>query len=183
MNKKILCFLAVIFILVCLSGAITGEEQPPQLIRLHVLANSDSAEDQALKLLVKDKVLAIMKDKFRNAANLEDSRMILLENLSLLENSAEEAIRAAGYNYPVQAIHGRFSFPTKYYGSFALPAGNYEAVRLVIGEGQGANWWCVLFPPLCIVDGKTTVEASAVTAKIKPAFKLAEVWREVVNML
>lgn len=195
MYKRIGFFLPLLLMFIVLISAISVESQLPPLIRLHVLANSDSAEDQELKYKVRDRVISVMKDKFSDSKSLEESRQILLESLPLLEDSAEEVIQAAGATYSVQAQHGEYDFPTKYYGSFALPAGRYEALRLVIGQGQGANWWCVLFPPLCIVDGKTIKDKPKADLtkeivdnipqgkiiKIKPAFKVVEVWKEVVS--
>jgi len=195
MHKRIFYFLNLILLLVCLISAISVETPLPPLIRLHVLANSDSPQDQALKYLVRDQVLAVMKDKFQDSQSVEESRQILLQSLPLLEEIAEKTLREAGTDYEVQAQHGLFDFPTKYYGNFALPAGRYEAVRLVIGQGQGANWWCVLFPPLCIVSGKTeAAEAKSEAAqeiveslpkgkviKVKPAFKVVELWEETIS--
>ena len=197
MHKRIFFFLTIFLMFGCLISAVSIESQLPPLIRLHVLANSDLPQDQALKYMVRDKVIDVMNEKFNNSQSLEESREILLQNLPLLEETAEETLQAAGANYSVQAQHGEFNFPTKYYGSFTLPAGRYEAVRLVIGQGQGANWWCVLFPPLCIVSGKTTNDGpQADTAKeiaenmpqgkivkVKPAFKVVEVWQDVVNKM
>lgn len=191
MKKKIFYGVAVLLMLVCLLSTVTVEEQIPPLIRLHVLANSDSSQDQALKLLVRDRVLNEMKDRFRKSKDLAESRQILLECLPLIEDIAEETLLTEGFDYDVKAMHGQYDFPTKNYGSFILPAGQYEAVRVVIGEGRGANWWCVLFPPLCLVNGKSVDKdsnedieeiakniKSGKQIKVKPAFKLVELWQE-----
>lgn len=127
-------------------------KDPDKLIRLHVLANSDSPQDQALKYKVRDSVVEYMTSKFSNSKSLEESRKILLDNLPELVAIAEKRLAEEGSQFTINIEHGNFQFPIKSYGTFVLPAGEYEAVRVVIGEGKGANWWCVLFPPLCFVD-------------------------------
>ncbi|MFY9175268.1 MAG: stage II sporulation protein R [Peptococcia bacterium] len=189
--KKIFYIVAVILMLVCLLSTVSIEEQIPPLIRLHVLANSDSARDQELKLLVRDQIISMMKEKFADSKNLAESREIVLACLPLIEEVAEKTLLTEGCNYTVQALYGQYDFPIRNYGGFILPAGKYEAVRVVIGEGEGANWWCVLFPPLCLVNGKTidTEENEDIEEiveniskdkkiKIKPAFKVVELWQE-----
>jgi stage II sporulation protein R len=126
------------------------------LIRLHVIANSDSPADQAVKYQVRDAIVGAMGEKFSRAGNAQEARLIVEENLDCIRQLAVEKVRSAGRDYPVTVELGRFSFPARtYHGSladFTLPAGNYEAVRVILGRGAGANWWCVLFPPLCFVD-------------------------------
>ncbi|MBF8982480.1 stage II sporulation protein R [Lutibacter sp. B2] len=125
-----------------------------QLIRFHVLANSDSPKDQALKLKVRDRIINEMNPKFEASSSLEESKEMITENIPGLEKIAREEIIGNGYDYDVKIALGDFPFPTKNYGSITLPAGNYQALRVEIGEAEGANWWCVLFPPLCFVDMK-----------------------------
>jgi stage II sporulation protein R len=122
------------------------------LVRLHVIANSDSAADQALKLKVRDAVIELMKDKLASSKNIDETRAIVNSNLNNIEKISSEVIRKNDRNYSVKATMGKYDFPTKTYGDIALPAGEYQALRVVIGNGAGANWWCVLFPPLCFVD-------------------------------
>jgi len=122
------------------------------LIRFHVIANSDSEEDQQLKRSVRDRVIEYMKVQLKDSGSLEHTKHIISNNLSNIVSIAEEAIADAGKNYKVKAELGSYPFPTKAYGDIVLPAGNYQALRVVIGKGEGANWWCVLFPPLCFVD-------------------------------
>ena len=181
MNKKKIVY-GVLIALICtgLVSSVAVELRPPALIRLHIIANSNSNEDQTLKYKVRDKVIKTMGEAFKEAKNLEESRRILLSNMYQLENSARAVLEEAGCQDNIEMHYGHFAFPTKYYGSFSLPAGRYEAVRLIIGEGQGANWWCVLFPPLCFVDGEITreVNSSAIeqkTIKIKPVFKIIDI--------
>ncbi|HEY8911510.1 MAG TPA: stage II sporulation protein R [Desulfosporosinus sp.] len=125
---------------------------PNQLIRFHVLANSDSDQDQALKRAVRDAILKEVSPQLATSQSLEESRLILKKIRPDMEEIGRSVVKAWGKNYTVHTEYGHFSFPTKSYGSLVLPAGDYEALRVVVGEGQGSNWWCVLFPPLCFVD-------------------------------
>lgn len=122
------------------------------LIRLHVVANSDSPQDQELKSEVRDAVLSYMNSEIKNSQDIEETRSIVLERLDEIASVAQNTIRKQGYKYEVKTILGRHPFPTKVYGDICLPAGNYQALRVIIGKGAGSNWWCVLFPPLCFVD-------------------------------
>lgn len=124
------------------------------LIRLHVIANSDNPADQALKLAVKDRIVELVTTEI-HATDVADAHAQIEARLSEFEAIAAAELERQGQPYPVKAVLGPANFPTKYYGSFSLPAGEYEALRLVIGEGRGQNWWCVLFPPLCFVDNET----------------------------
>ncbi|WP_407306005.1 stage II sporulation protein R [Desulfosporosinus sp. SB140] len=123
-----------------------------QLIRFHVLANSDSDQDQALKRAVRDAILKEVSPKLAASHSLEESRQILQSVRFEMEDIGRAVVKAWGKDYTVHTEYGHFSFPTKSYGTLILPAGDYEALRVVIGEGKGSNWWCVLFPPLCFID-------------------------------
>ena len=120
-----------------------------KMIRLHVIANSDSAEDQALKLEVRDRVLDFTTNVLQRAENMEDAQRQLQDALGRIENIAQREIVEQGYAYSVTAQLTSAEFPLKEYDGFSLPAGEYTALRLVIGEGEGQNWWCVVYPPLC----------------------------------
>lgn len=122
------------------------------LIRFHVLANSDSKEDQTLKLKVKDKVINYLYPYLRNSKSLDESRKILIEKENNVMEIANKAIKESGYNYSVKTELGYENFPEKSYGNITLPQGKYEAFRIIIGNGKGHNWWCVMFPPLCFTD-------------------------------
>jgi stage II sporulation protein R len=131
------------------------------LIRFHVIANSDSYADQALKLKVRDEVVGAMRPSLREAGSIEEARKIVDGHIDFMAATAAGAVRVNGFSYPVRVTHGNYQFPEKTYRidregggqeDITLPAGDYEAVRVVIGEGKGANWWCVLFPPLCFVN-------------------------------
>ncbi|KOA18384.1 stage II sporulation protein R [Clostridium homopropionicum DSM 5847] len=123
-----------------------------KLIRFHVIANSDIPEDQALKLKVKDEVLAYVYPKLKDSKSLDESRKILEENTGVIKEIAKKVIKEKGYNYSVDVTLSHENFPVKSYGNITLPEGNYEAYRIIIGSGEGKNWWCVMFPPLCFTD-------------------------------
>lgn len=123
-----------------------------RILRLHVVANSDSDEDQALKRQIRDDLLIYMKENMGDNSTLDQSKKFVNDHISDIEKIAQSEIEKNGKTYGVKAYLGNFDFPTKVYGDIALPSGNYQALRVVLGEGAGANWWCVLFPPLCFVD-------------------------------
>lgn len=122
------------------------------LIRLHVIANSDSPQDQSLKRDVRDAVIIYMKNALKDSKSLAQTSAIINNSMNDIKNIASDVIKKEGKNYSVDVKFGDSNFPTKLYGDIALPAGTYKALRVIIGEGEGANWWCVLFPPLCFVD-------------------------------
>jgi len=120
-----------------------------KVVRLHVLANSDTQEDQTLKLMVRDAVLEQAELLLENAENRAQAESILQDTLVQLESAAEAEIAARGYAYNARVTLEETAFPTREYGDFTLPAGRYLALRVIIGAGAGKNWWCVVFPPLC----------------------------------
>lgn len=122
------------------------------VFRLHVIANSDSEEDQNLKYKVRDKLLEYMNSICGNCKSKEEAITIVEENKDTFEQIAMNTIKKEGYSYSVKINIGNFEFPTKNYGDISLPAGYYDALRVEIGEAKGQNWWCVMFPPLCFVD-------------------------------
>ncbi|MCD3350925.1 stage II sporulation protein R [Clostridium botulinum D/C] len=123
-----------------------------KLIRFHVIANSDSTEDQALKLKVRDEILEYISPKLKNSKSIEESRKIIEENSEVINAIAKKTIQKNGYTYTVKTKLSHENFPVKTYGDVTLPQGNYEAYRVIIGNGKGHNWWCVMFPPLCFTD-------------------------------
>ena len=134
-----------------------GEEEIyDTVVRLHVLANSDSEEDQALKLRVRDAVLDATSPLVKDCTSQEEAVEILSAHIPDLESAAAAVIRQEGYNYPVTVLLGEEEYPTRTYESCAFPAGTYVSLRVCIGNAEGQNWWCCLFPPLCL---------SAATAK------------------
>lgn len=172
-----------------------------EVIRLHVLANSDEDYDQQLKIKVKDGIVKMLENELHNSMSKDETRIILLQNLDKIEDKAKEIIEENGYNYNVSAKITFDDFPTKQYGDVVLPAGEYEALKVEIGEAKGKNWWCVMFPPLCFVDASvkevpkedkdmlksvlTDTEYDIVTKAdnendipIKIKFKIVEMWQK-----
>lgn len=149
---------AVLLSLVGIGFKTAGAGEAPRLaytegnlLRLHIIANSDKPSDQALKLKVRDDVLAGTAELFRGVKDAGTARRLVRANLGRFEAIARRRIALEGYAYPVRAEFGRYPFPARAYGDIVLPPGRYQALRLVIGRGAGHNWWCVLFPPLCFL--------------------------------
>lgn len=136
------------------------ENQHEGFIRLHVIANSDTPQDQQLKLKVRDAIIGYMK-KQDQLSTVSETRHYLNTHLEQLEKISEGIVASEGYDYPVSAALGIRYIPEKTYGSLTFPAGNYEALNISIGEGCGQNWWCVLFPPLCLLEEGTTTDDTA----------------------
>ena len=137
------------------------------LIRFHVLANSDSEEDQALKLKVRDKVISYLKPKLEDSESISQSEKIILNEKDKLMDICKETIKQNGYNYDVSINLGYSKFPTKQYSSVVLPAGEYKSLKIIIGKGQGKNWWCVMFPPLCFIDDQNGIIDEKTDKKLK----------------
>lgn len=135
------------------------------VFRLHVIANSDSDEDQALKLRVRNAVLEASADIFGGAVSAADAKQLSEENLQLFEAAAAAEIAASGYDYPVRCEVGTVHFDRRVYGSAELPEGDYSALRVIIGEGDGRNWWCVMFPALCLPAVTNTDEVLSLAAE------------------
>lgn len=128
------------------------EEIAGKIIRFHVLANSDTEEDQKLKLEVRDAIGAFMQPRLSDVTDIENSRQIVRESIPDIEQKAEEVISEKGYTYTVSARLSNIDFPEKTYGPYTFQAGNYEALEVVIGKGEGHNWWCVMYPNLCFFN-------------------------------
>ena len=164
-----------------------------KMLRMHVIANSNSEEDQQLKLKVRDAVLSAGKEIFDGSVTSEDAKEKITPYIDYLETVALETIKNAGFDYSVNITVENEYFNTRTYdNSVTLPAGNYNAVKVVIGEGKGQNWWCVMFPPMClptavadceISDVLTEDEAEIVTEteKYKLKFKIVEILEEIFN--
>lgn len=165
--KKIEIALMIGLAVVIFCGAGLHNEQSQlaeKLIRFHVVANSDSDEDQALKLKVRDAVLLYAEELTKGADSAGLVQEILSEHLDDIKQVAEEKIQEEGYEYSARVSLGTEAFPTREYDSFTLPAGRYTALRVVIGSGAGKNWWCVVFPPICTAAACEDVAASAGSA-------------------
>lgn len=129
-----------------------SEDIANSVFRLHVIANSDSKEDQDLKLKVRDKLLSYMNNLSKNCSSKEEVVEMANSHKEDLKEIAEQVIKENGFDYEVDVQIGDATFPTKTYGDISLPSGNYDALKVKIGKADGQNWWCVMFPPLCFVD-------------------------------
>ncbi|MGE5613484.1 MAG: stage II sporulation protein R [Bacillota bacterium] len=137
------------------------------IIRLHIIANSDSAADQELKRNVRDAVLAFVREMVDESGNIKETEAIIRENISGISAVARKTVLESGMDYTVKTEFGKYPFPTKAYGDIILPPGVYQALRVVIGKGEGSNWWCVLFPPLCFVDVTHGIVPDSVKEELK----------------
>jgi stage II sporulation protein R len=148
---------------------------PAEAIRLRILANSNGKEDQELKRKIRDAVNEQITLWVQDLTSIEEARAVLQANLPLLEEIAKDVMKKEGNIQPVSVNFGKVSFPTKLYGQFLYPAGEYEAILITLGEGKGANWWCVLYPPLCFLDFSNSVATS-------PGFEEEEQTNETVEI-
>ena len=151
--EKILVLFCVLVLCaaICNILPIHGEEKIYEsVVRLHVLANSDSDEDQALKLMVRDAILAHTSPKVIDSTSREEAISILQSELDEIQKIAEQVVKQEGYNYKVEVTLTLEDYPTRNYESMSFPSGEYVSLRVLIGEAEGQNWWCVLFPPLCL---------------------------------
>lgn len=137
------------------------------MIRLHVVANSNSKNDQLLKLKVRDKVLEYTKVLLKDSTGVDDTQRIISKNIGNITNFIRSYMDENCIDYNVEVKLGEFPFPTKAYGDVVLPAGNYQALKVMIGKACGNNWWCVLFPPLCFVDVTHGVVTKDAKQKLK----------------
>ena len=138
------------------------------VLRLHVVANSNHLDDQTVKLKVRDSILRLMAKRLEKAENGVAAYQIAADSITDIEQTARETLTAHGYDYPVTASVGSFDFPARFYGTQVFPPGEYAAVRVILGEGRGQNWWCVLFPPLCLKNlDQDGDQAGGVELKLK----------------
>jgi len=158
MKKFILTSITIIIIIsIVLNGSnvstkATQSDIASKLIRFHVIANSDDKIDQELKLKVRDSVLKYVSPKLEECKSIEQSRQIINKEDKNIKKIAQNIVNKNGFKYSVATTMSQEDFPVKTYGNITLPQGQYEAYRIVIGNGSGQNWWCVMFPPLCFVD-------------------------------
>ena len=150
----ILIFLLFIYTIICAFSYVNAVSSniESSVFRLHVIANSDSEEDQNLKYIVRDNILKYINEISKDATSKENVIELANENINTIQEIAQQTIYDNGFNYIVNVKIGNFAFPTKKYGDISLPAGFYDALRIEIGNASGQNWWCVMFPPLCFVD-------------------------------
>ena len=171
--RKLLCFFTVMMLTVMLIGILPvhGEEKIyDDVLRLHVIANSDSEEDQALKLKVRDAVLAEVSEILEGCDGFESALGIIStpESLKVLTEAARATVASEGYDYPVKVTVGKESYPRKNYESLCFPSGTYTSLRVEIGSSEGQNWWCVLFPRLCLGAASKSNEDSFIAAGFTP---------------
>ncbi len=212
MHKKTGIILMIFFLAAagCFSTWKQYHSQPPGFIRLHVLANSNLFYDQDLKHKVKNRIISETAESFHRATSLPQAMSIAVSELTRIEEIARREIQRQGFSYPVRVEIGTYRFPVKSYltrdgeglSRFALPPGRYQAVRVIIGEGKGSNWWCVLYPPLCFVDasrvippasaqhaaapvgpGKTSIKKkdNKKQPRIEYRLRIIEIWRKIVR--
>ena len=148
-------FLLVILIICIIYGGATQKQISDNIVRLHIVANSDSAMDQELKLKVRDAILKHMQEKYPDGATRDEAAGYLKGSLPLIKKIASDVVKENGSDVAVNARYGVYPFPTKEYDGLALPAGMYEAVRVELGSARGQNWWCIMFPPLCVADANS----------------------------
>lgn len=153
-NAILLIFLLFLYVFISAQSYVTAvsENLSDAVFRLHVLANSDSDADQALKIKVRDELLKYMNSISPNCSTKAEAISVAEAHKEEFQKIAEDTIKENGYDYSVKINIGNFYFPTKNYGDISLPAGFYDALRVEIGEAKGQNWWCVMFPSLCFID-------------------------------
>lgn len=180
--------IAVVFSITSFAG--TCEEIRGDVLRLHVLANSDSEEDQQLKLKVRDALLRTGKNIFDGSLTRENAEEKIKEEKEILIETAEKVIEENGFNYDVKITVTEEFFTTRTYENVTLPAGKYMALRVLIGESAGKNWWCVMFPPLCIPTAQPDINLFFTKDEIKlvesdpkyePRFKIIEIYESLKN--
>lgn len=164
------------------------------VLRLHILANSDSSEDQALKMEVRDAVLEVSPEIFEGALSEAEAVELAKEKIEIIRKTAQDKVYEKGYNYFVKVEIAETYFDKRVYDDFTLPAGNYEAVRILIGDAKGKNWWCVMFPSVCVPASMKREDMSTVLdngqndmvknpTKYKVRFKVVEVYEYLQNKI
>ena len=196
MSKKLFVFLPLLLIFTLLFGSLsytndTSNDISNKVLRMHVLANSNSINDQRLKIAVKNNILKSTKELFTDCDNLEESIEIAQSNTELIKASAQEVIKKYNKNYDVKVYVDNEFFDVREYKDFTLPSGNYNTVKVVIGEGKGKNWWCVMYPAVCISacsddfdKALTKEEKKLITSKkYIPKFKILEIINKIKNKI
>ncbi len=155
MSKTIKLFVPIFLIILIIGSYVspfikTSENISNQIFRLHILANSDSAEDQQLKLKVRDNILVSGEELFKNCKTLEEIINVSNQNIKYFQKIAENTIKENGYTYPVKVYVDKEYFNTRHYDKITLPSGIYNALKIEIGAAKGHNWWCVMFPAICL---------------------------------
>ena len=196
MSKKLFVFLPLLLIFTLLFGSLSytndaSNDISTKVLRMHVLANSNSIDDQRLKIAVKNNILKSTQELFTDCDNLEESIEIAQNNTELIKASAQEVIKKYNKNYDVKVYVDNEFFDVREYKDFTLPSGNYNTVKVVIGEGKGKNWWCVMYPAVCISacsddfdKALTKEEKKLITSKnYIPKFKILEIINKIKNKI
>lgn len=196
MSKKLFVFLPLLLIFTLLFGSLSytndaSNDISTKVLRMHVLANSNSINDQRLKIAVKNNILKSTQELFTDCNNLEESIEIAQSNTELIKASAQEVIKKYNKNYDVKVYVDNEFFDVREYKDFTLPSGNYNTVKIVIGEGKGKNWWCVMYPAVCISacsddfdKALTKEEKKLITSKkYIPKFKILEIINKIKNKI
>ena len=196
MSKKLFVFLPLLLIFTLLFGSLSytndaSNDISTKVLRMHVLANSNSINDQRLKIAVKNNILKSTRELFTDCDNLEESIEIAQSNTELIKASAQEVIKKYNKNYEVKVYVDNEFFDVREYKDFTLPSGNYNTVKVVIGEGKGKNWWCVMYPAVCISacsddfdKALTKEEKKLITSKkYIPKFKILEIINKIKNKI
>lgn len=178
-SSAVSALLALVFAIATVTGSLTAYAEQcnavrNQVLRLHVIANSDSCEDQQVKLLVRDRLLAVGTELFGNARTLAQATALVQATRDILQQQAQEVLAENGLSYAARVEIRKEYFETRTYGNTTLPAGIYLAVRVVLGEGQGQNWWCVMFPPLCLPAATQTQSRDAFVDNNKAVTEAAD---------
>ena len=164
MKLKAIDISVFITLIICIIATVSFENNckgiREEFLRLHIIANSDEAYDQELKLRVRDAILQSGEKAFTGSEDIISAENKITEQKESLRYTAEETARSLGFDYDIKIEVARCYFPTKTYGELTLPAGYYKAVRVIIGEGKGKNWWCIMFPPLCLPAATDTTKTA-----------------------
>ncbi|MDE5669985.1 MAG: stage II sporulation protein R [Eubacterium sp.] len=198
MNKTIKIFVPIFLLFLLISAYVTpfiqtSERISDDVFRLHILANSDNEEDQALKLKVRDAILVKGQNVFTDCSSLEEIINSCENNIDLFEKTARECIKNNGYDYSVKAYVDKEYFNTREYEEITLPSGIYNALKIEIGEAQGHNWWCVMFPAICLsavsdsemnnILDEEEIELINSDNKYEIRFKIVEIYEKIKSKL
>lgn len=191
--KSVLCAFVICSVLSMVSFDVQSKEISDEVFRLHILANSDSEEDQNLKLAVRDVVQEYCYGIYDDAQTKEDAERVISDNLDVIVAAAQKEVYRQGYDYPVKGEIVNMYFTNRVYDDITLPAGDYDAVRITIGSGAGHNWWCVMFPPICISAAENDADISDVLndeqtelvteSSYQYKFKIYELYQNVMEKL
>ncbi len=153
--NSVICALAAAIIMSAAYSDGVQADLRNSLIRMHIIANSDGRADQSVKLAVRDRLLKDIGEKL-SVESGDECKADIVNNLGEIEKTANTVLKENGFDYHAKAVYGKFAFPKKEYKNMILPAGEYYGVRVILGNGAGQNWWCVMYPPLCVSDSGET---------------------------